>query len=546
VTPSLHLPAVPDECLPLNQVTALAERIMAPIQDVQVSASGDLARLAVRVWFQTPESEIDLVGPSVNTYQAFFDGELAPAPGNTTWSVFIGQELLLRLARENVVNLIVLKAGASHPIFLDTEDHPGGFDASWLTPPAVPDPSAALTVYLRSDFGNCTVHFSVSASTQFHLDPARQAFVITGSFDYDGSVSGCLAAVIPGSGALVTALLGGQIPSGTIFALDNLCSADLDHGTFECDLPTVSPFIQLFAGSPEVRVSITQLLGDPNGLAAGGTIDYLLEPIDTPATASIDGFFFSWDGSCSDQRVGWFGDLDVGGRGTVCDVQVLDDPQLEYSVVDGDDQTDQLPRHYVLEDRWGASATYPFHVQVRTTNGSGILSLPVPAPASLGQTIAVYDDMISQCYARQAGWLGIPGKYDPHWSVDPLVDLSALLIVDRAGTAVHASISLDRVQFAAVGPVQAATPGRGGRFAFTQPVSMSARATVDAGRLGRFETPVQLDFVAELDVQYQRGALQLVGLTPTGGARSVQLHASALPSGYRSMTFSVPFATPNG
>src|SRR5262249_25228016 len=179
-----------------------------------------------------------------------------------------------------------------------------------------------------------------------------------------------------GSGALVTALLGGQIPSGTIFALDDLCSADLDHGTFECDLPTVSPFIQLFAGSPEVRVSITQLLGDPNGLAAGGTIDYLLEPIDTPATASIDGFFFSWDGSCSDQRVGWFGVLDVGGRGSVCDVQVLDDPQLEYSVVDGDDQTDQLPRHYVLEDRWGASATYPFHVQVRTTNGSGILSLP--------------------------------------------------------------------------------------------------------------------------------------------------------------------------
>jgi hypothetical protein len=76
---------------------------------------------------------------------------------------------------------------------------------------------------------------------------------------------------------------------------------------------------------------------------------------------------------------------------------------------------------------------------------------------------------------------------------------------------------------------------------------MSARATVDAGRVGRFETPVQLDFVAELDVQYQRGALQLVGLTPAGGgARRVQLHASALPSGYRSLTFSVPFAIPNG
>src|SRR5262249_50056429 len=40
VPPLLPPPAVPDECLPLNQVTALAERIMAPIQDVQVSASG--------------------------------------------------------------------------------------------------------------------------------------------------------------------------------------------------------------------------------------------------------------------------------------------------------------------------------------------------------------------------------------------------------------------------------------------------------------------------------------------------------------------------
>src|SRR5262249_27195513 len=312
----LPLPPVPDECLPLNQVTALAEQIMAPIQDVQVSASGALDRLAVRVWFQTPESEIDLVGPSVNTYQAFFDSELAPAPGNTSWSVFIGQELLLRLARENAVNQIVLAAGASQPVFLDTEGHPGGFDASGLTPPAVPDPSAGLTVYLRTDFGNCTVHFSVSASTQFHLDPARQAFVITGNLDYDDSISGCLAAVIPGSGALLKAYLNGQIPSGTIFALDNLCSVDLDHRTFECD-PICPPCHRSSSCSrqPGGRGEHPPAAGRP-GRPRRGRHHRLPARARRHAGDRLDRRVLLRLGrELLGSAVGWFGDLDVGGRG---------------------------------------------------------------------------------------------------------------------------------------------------------------------------------------------------------------------------------------
>jgi hypothetical protein len=90
---------------------------------------------------------------------------------------------------------------------------------------------------------------------------------------------------------------------------------------------------------------------------------------------------------------------------------------------------DMLPFGIPLIDGTQIDETHPYFqhpyrpvLYVRTSSGSHAIRLPelvLATPPTLQEVLQAINEEIAQCHQLAAGWLGDPGRFDPHWLIDP-------------------------------------------------------------------------------------------------------------------------------
>lgn len=486
-----------------------------------VTVSADETRLGVRFEFDTTNHS------SLGNWQTFFGGTLAPTQGGSDWSLFIAQGLFRRAIADHFEDAIlcdVEEATSSEPPSecSDQISHDWGPTTQWL--PLGPG-GAVMTVSfgVQVDTGICPNTIGIDPVTiamPFTLNKGSlhtQASVSTDLVDSD--VLLCLLAWSPLAGLATGGLelpfiIGGAIFAGTLSEeFDGLPAGcqSVDDEHFTCDFPINMPVLDLGAEA-RLALSTDSLLGLPQGLVVSGGSAVTPASPRAPLSVSGGGPHYGVHGGCSSLHAGYEGAVSFTGNGRICQgplpgeaavvaARIVDDPLGIFHLEDKD-ASPWLPENYTIKFPWFISPQalsnywanpYPLRIRVATTAGSRTVEYPAPAPVSAEQAFDTGVDMVNakvDCMARQTGWLGIPGLFDPSWHVDPPYDLVAQLLDPTGRPLPGVSVAgLANVRFE-IGARVSSVPET-----FTNrvvPVTLIADAVVYSETLGLFVSPIRV------------------------------------------------------
>ncbi|APR82305.1 Hypothetical protein A7982_07654 [Minicystis rosea] len=538
------------QCLPVSQLALLSEVAGANITNLAVSANTDLTRLAVRVWMGDEPPPGLLMPPfepfskNPDTVQSFFDGLIAPSPSGSEWSVYFGATLLADVAADNVfAQAAPLAANEGYTIVPGTSHIPHP-DSVWLGGPL---PGTQLNLGVHTDAGNCLVEGILTGNLVFSLDAANHQIHIDGTLDDDLGVYECWSAAF--IDAFADIILDSLLPDETFvvhFFTGAECSINPSDRVLNCHFPTQSPWIQPFPKGTSVQVEATSVFGTSQGLLLGGAVNEIPGAAELPPSVSSLGEFESkWH--CSGGQDPWKLGFTVEGSGGLCgDPQKINDGIPAYGITNLAPWTDALPHNFEVTDLLGTDAPYPLTVFIRTTGGSGIFEVQPPQKEECNQSawecaLDIIKKRIEQCYKDEDGWLGIPGKWDPHWSIDPMVN-EGVINRDEA-----VRISLVNRTISSIGPVQRIVSSGDTFKLYQHAVRMDAIAMVDSRTHGSFFVPFSVDMILDFEGQeFPDAAPRLVVLGLDAPYRgSVEIRSGSLPAGVDSLGFDIGIGSNN-
>jgi hypothetical protein len=275
---------------------------------------------------------------------------------------------------------------------------------------------------------------------------------------YGGPVGALIGGIVAGPiGAIVGAVIGTVVGVAvaaiiaSVFAGDKSLKGNFDQPScnviddhnFQCSTSLALPALDFGAG---VRAKLTanNMLGLADGLLLGGTADVVqvgkpffgMTQPDDEAEMGVIGHCFNWEAGYSFSVELTGSDGPPGGpTTTLCadsfkpwqGIQLLNDPDDIYTYESDASLSTWLPMTLTFNIALPSGGSYfqnPYRpiLYVRTSSGSRSVRLPKliePSQAELQNLPQQIVNADIGCYKLESGWLGQPGKYNPHWSVDP-------------------------------------------------------------------------------------------------------------------------------
>lgn len=481
----ITLPA--PQCFPLTQITRSLGTIGAGIHDIQISANtvnGEIGdRLAVRIWLdENGGGNIAYSTPYLaDNYRTFFDGMIAPSPPGSSWSIFLGYQAMQNVAQGAIYGL--------------TQSAFGGRSAGWATTPPTLDAS-----FQHIMLGSvCNVEVKLFTAMAFGLDAAAHQTTLDLSVDADVDLTGCIFTFL---NPIIDGLIDYMVNAWDLgtFGLPLFDGASCTFNmselpfTVHCVAPNVIPPTTPFPGGPALGASIDHVTGVDNGLVVGGSFTATPAGPELLATFGAESLAYSWNGSCTAPQTGWFTTISAEGAGELCGPpEVLDDPFGICIVDDPDPQNTQLPKYFTVRYAWDVPS-YACNVVVRTTGGSTMLTISPPAaPASPLDVVGSWADVFANCNPISGV---VPGKWDPHWDVDPPWDPYAVLHIGPQGEPVLGKVRIVSAKLQSIGPVQRSTSDFEAVDLYKHALRLTADALVEGEGFDAFVVPLSVDIVA--------------------------------------------------
>lgn len=528
------------QCLPIGQLSMLSSGLDSPITHILASDDPDESRLAVRLWFddEPPPAlmspAFDDSGTRKDTVEPFLNGVLAPSPAGSRWSAYVGGRLFADLTGKKLFDLASpLAANEGFPISPGTE-HMSLPDTVWLG--AAGFAGSTINLGLRADFSSCAAEAILTADVAFSLDQGE--IRVKGKLNEDVGVYECWYAIFVDGLAepVIDYLLPNETFAVSLFA-NASCSANPAEKSFLCTLPAASPSIQPFTGGPSLQIVATSLTGTPQGLVVGGPVTQTALAPEKALSIDSQGFFETTRGCHHAPNDPWTSTFTVLGSGELCGAPTVVGDPAGYVITDKAPWTSALPHEFEVTTLLSPSELGPFTVLVRTTSGIGELTIAAPVADKCDDwpcQVHEASERFEACYLEEDGWLGIPGRWDPHWAIDPMVR-EGTVIVDGERQSVEVLFS--NVHVSSTGPARRERQ-EGGSFSLSQhEVRMTANVVVRGERLrSSFIAPVTIDMVLDMDGLESREVRGFVALTTAGPARAVaEARPDDLPRGVEAL-----------
>jgi hypothetical protein len=450
-------------CAAIN-LGALSQLIgSAETTNVALAAVADSTGLV-----ETLGLRIELNGPSTTSgdwqeYISSFD-ESFESP--TRWSLVIAKEL---------IEAALVRRFEALDVEHDQFKIDSLVDLSWRFPGAYGGGGAVATFSGHIENIPCPNDIGVDPITltlDFKLEGS--SLVGYGEADWnvvDSDVALCAVVYGPAAGSLVSEIVFGVVAgvlSGNQSLADEAvfppeCVATGER-TFTCTFPFELEPLD-FGGGARLTLTPTSLVGSPTGAKITGTSTGVLYGAPQLYLTNVpdeDTIPFSLVGECFTYTMGYnlAVELDGGGGAAVClfsswdelepGVQILDDPenvfgtftikpwsQLPWLPLTIEFTLNPLPQDHPYWDD-----PYQPTLYIRSSASSHSIRLPAlakPSDVSLDPLRSPILKANILCRKQADGWLGIPGRYDPHWSVDPGPDdvidvIDVIGVGERAGT----------------------------------------------------------------------------------------------------------------
>jgi hypothetical protein len=500
-----------------------------------LSADADLTRIALRLEFNefaSPPSE------SVADWQAFFSGQLGPHTAGKDWTLFIGKEVF--------ISSVITRFAES------LEKHKDRFELDDDTPL-----TAKWTPVGKYGGGHIEVNFSgqlhdtpcpndigihpVTVNIDLHVDSSDPGSVQSeGVITWDAVDSDVeLCAFAFGIGFSVISpwitvavmilgavIAGSEDPDKKDFSLPPECTAVTDT-TLHCSQPVSLPPFHF--GLQGALLSLQSLVGPENGPLLSGSVDwhpYTPGPLLSLQSSPIELGILGGD-SCSSLHIGYSGRVDLYGYpGAVCDVSRVTDDELHVFSFETRDSVlpttvdvrfaegfDALAPDF-LADYW--SKPYPLTLRIRTGAGAQAIAFDPPAQ---GDPASLVDDLTFQhilcktnSILEQTGFLGIPGKFDPHWHVDPPWEVTFQIVDSDGGKQlIPATVTWSNIQIGAAAQARGEIAQTGELTFANAQLRLKGNARVESDRFGSFDVLLNEVFAAALvgQAMSQRGDASL-------------------------------------
>lgn len=558
--------AVDQICAPFD-LTPLQDllKTSVSIKNAGVSADSDLTRIAFRLEFNEFASP---PADSLAAWQAFFDGQIGPHIAGKDWSLLIGHKLFT----ESVISRFATSLEKKKDKFELDDDTP--MSAEWSAGGAFGSGHVQVTFSGQLHDSPCPndigIH-PVTVDIDLHVDSASPAViqsegVITWnavdsdvelcSFVYGvgfSVISPWITVAVMALGAIIA---GGEEPDQEDLDLPSECTAKSDT-EFHCGQDVSLPVLQF--GLQGALLHLQTLSGSSDGPLLGGSVGwfpYTPGPLLSVTTSPIELGIFSDNSSCSSLHIGYGGGVSLlGYPGSICAVTVseLDDPLHVFtvnpknSVLPADvevrfaDGVDVLAPDF-LQEYWDwQPAPYPCKLLVRTGAGARAILLDAPVKADPN---SLQDDLLFErvmCKVagmlEQTGFLGIPGKFDPHWHVDPPWEtLVEVVAVNGRTQLARAETRWTNVEVEAAALTSGSITQRAALTFTRAPLRIQAGAVVETERFGQFEISLDEVVLADLAgrVLNRRGHVDL-NVTNTV-ALALDIPQIELPRQARAMT----------
>lgn len=506
---------------------------------VGVSANAALDTLAIRLEFDHPT-------PDLATWKAFIDqGALSAAPANLGFAAIFDEGLLSRVMKKR------FEENLTDPAM--TVESPG-LSASFPLP-GVPDLHIGFDAQLSVPICVNTIGaHPVSIDMFFGLSPGGDAVTVNGSVDWDlvdSDVFLCGLLLGGGDPAVIAAvaIVAGQLGGIPGKSLPTQCQK-IDDKSFSCAFPVSLPSLEAGGASLQhTELAATSLTSFAGGLVIGGTSTLLGTPT-APPQVTIDDTDIAYGiyGGCNSLHIGTEGTFSASGKGTVCNAPMaIAGDLLGVFGISGLSGLTSAPWSRTVKFGEYLSAAqlqsyfaqpYAAKVTVLTSGGTRTVALgPAVAPSAQEQFATGIGLVAAKasCMKLETGWFGIPGKFDPHWLVDPPIDLVAVVHL-ASGVNTTARVTLSNIAVTSVG----LSARRTAAFSIpNQTMRMDATATINFGRLGTYTVPVSGSFRGTLSGK-DLGSTGLVQASMSRGATAgFSVVSRSLPASVSSVVFSV-------
>lgn len=483
-------------------------------------------------------------------WQAFLDGAISETGVGDPFRVFLTADLLSGAIRSRFARIIddVSMLEADGPI-----------TGSWTPWPGSGRLGAHL--FAEADTGVCpnTIGLEIFANLPVSLEADGLHLDGTLSWDAnDADVFLCGAlfggfVFAPITAPIAAAIAAGFSPDPNAVASTECDAHETDDGmALNCVLPIED--LALGNGTSFLRLSFDAATPSFAGLtlhgaAIGGGVGQA--PIGAVQVSGSIGWGAT--GGCHDMHLGYSGSIQVHGA-RICDATIRDDQLHVYDFASSSpnslaiDFPSFLATMCPYGDAWVAcpagqapidqfwQAPYPMHTRILTNRGAFSFAIPAPKQPTQAQVDAAQMQMVLQrvnCMTLETGWLGIPGLYDPHWTVDP-PPYEDVMQRTRLGSQRIGTVTLSRVRVSAP---ELLTDRLGVLRTRAVPLTFQATAVVDAGRAGRFSVPITVPLQMDYAAQTVLGRLTGLRSTNTVNAR-VDLSAG-LPASLAGSTFNL-------
>ena len=447
-------------CVPfdVSAISALVGNVQA--QNVVLAAQtdnvGNVTAVGIRI--EVGSAPADNL-PDWQNFVTAFQSTLSTA--GPDWNILIDPQILVDYAAGQFQSGLAGLSGYSI-------DSP--VTGSWIVPGAFGGGQIALSDDGHFAVSECPNNIGVTITATMDLQLAAGDLVEHGFIDWDlsdsdvflcgisyggpiGALVGTLVA--PGIGTIIGGIIGGivgsivfgiiaGVMSGNKTLVGNFNSPSCTVGdqhhvtcTSPLDLPTIE-----FGNGVGAALSVATMLGMAKGLLLGGTaaVTKVGDPMfnisqpDDSAPLGIVGQCFSFqpgfafsvaltgsDGPPSGPTTALY------GTPTSPTIEVLNDPLNVFSYLPDPDSTIWPPMSldFVItlnQDDPYFNNPYRPTLYVRTTSGAYSVLLPELLPYTKSTLQGVEQNILNAdigCNKLESGWLGNPGGYNPHWSVDP-------------------------------------------------------------------------------------------------------------------------------
>lgn len=485
-----------------------------------VSANAALDRLAVRFEFDNTSNS------SQSQWASFLQsGNIGPVTPGKGWSLLVGQSLLREALMDRLVQGIT---ESSSKLSIDPGDPQ---TTTWTASP----PTVTVSLGAEADTGVCPNTIGVNPITStipFTLSPQGEV-VTNGTVDWDVVDSDVFLCGLALGGfvfAPITVPIAAAIASGydPSYGVPQCDTPDSHH--FECAYPVALPPLQLGSSGPQGKLTVDDLHGIDAGLVLAGPVALPPVPPTQSAKIDFDPVELGVHGDCNSLRVSYEGGMSITGIGKLCKpIAAKNDPLHVYQYTEEDPSDVALSKGYGIR-LWDTPSfwadPYPPVFTVRTSGGSFTFEGKEPVEytgSMLPYEIEKINAQVS-CMKLEDGWLGIPGKFDPHWHVDPPADWVVQITPESSTTGAIKAIGAIRgidVQLPTLGVVRGSFAKE---FAISrQPVLVTAEVIV-AGAKG--EDPTAVTMTAKGYAEISGASLGKAGVVQMRLARPLSLALS--------------------